>query len=181
VYTLFGPSLTPLLQFCWRENMRHNKKHIAFLLAWDKDSCTETQFFDNNSLLPLALATFNRSGRFYHHSHLDLDVGGSKQFKISQHSSVPKQQFYSSKGLSLALHSWLTVFLYQFTDCFMRQEHSRGSLLLYFQWYPIAAVISDLHFASDSSLSLHFFLPFLSFPFYLEQGLGMLPGLVLNS
>jgi hypothetical protein len=55
VYTLFGPSLSPapytpasrqnlfhpLLQFCWRENMRDSKKDIAFLLAWDKDSYTE--------------------------------------------------------------------------------------------------------------------------------------------
>jgi hypothetical protein len=31
----------PLLQFCWRENIRDNKKHITFLLAWDKDSYTE--------------------------------------------------------------------------------------------------------------------------------------------
>jgi hypothetical protein len=31
----------PLLQFCWRENIRDNKKGIAFLLAWDKDSSTE--------------------------------------------------------------------------------------------------------------------------------------------
>jgi hypothetical protein len=32
----------PLLQFCWRENIRDNKKDIAFLLVWDKDSCTES-------------------------------------------------------------------------------------------------------------------------------------------
>jgi hypothetical protein len=31
----------PVLQFCWRENVRDNKKDIAFLLAWDKDSYTE--------------------------------------------------------------------------------------------------------------------------------------------
>jgi hypothetical protein len=31
----------PLLQFCWRENITDNKKDIAFLLAWDKDSYTE--------------------------------------------------------------------------------------------------------------------------------------------
>jgi hypothetical protein len=52
VHTLFEPSLppplylpcnqfSPLLQFCWRENVRDNKKDIRFLLAWDKDSCTE--------------------------------------------------------------------------------------------------------------------------------------------
>jgi hypothetical protein len=35
---LFSP---PLLQFCWRENIRDNKKDIAFLLVWDKDSYTE--------------------------------------------------------------------------------------------------------------------------------------------
>jgi hypothetical protein len=31
----------PLFQFCWRENVRDNKRDIAFLLAWDKDSYTE--------------------------------------------------------------------------------------------------------------------------------------------
>jgi hypothetical protein len=57
VHTLFGPSFPPpslphplasrqnlfcpLLQFCWRENIRVNKKDIAFLLVWDKDSYTE--------------------------------------------------------------------------------------------------------------------------------------------
>jgi hypothetical protein len=59
VHTLFWPSLhlslcplpppltsrqnlfCPVLQFCWRENIRNNKKDIAFLLAWDKDSYSE--------------------------------------------------------------------------------------------------------------------------------------------
>jgi hypothetical protein len=27
-----------VLQFCWRENIKDNKKYIAFLLVWDKDS-----------------------------------------------------------------------------------------------------------------------------------------------
>jgi hypothetical protein len=53
VYTLWG-HLTPstpasqqklfcplVLQFCWRENTRNNKKDMAFLLVWDKDSYTE--------------------------------------------------------------------------------------------------------------------------------------------
>jgi hypothetical protein len=31
----------PLLEFCWRENIRDDKKDIAFLLDWDKDSYTE--------------------------------------------------------------------------------------------------------------------------------------------
>jgi hypothetical protein len=31
----------PLLKFCWKKNIRDNKKDIAFLLAWDKDSYTE--------------------------------------------------------------------------------------------------------------------------------------------
>jgi hypothetical protein len=30
-----------VLQFCWRENISDNKKDIAFLLVWDKDSYTE--------------------------------------------------------------------------------------------------------------------------------------------
>jgi hypothetical protein len=30
-----------VLQFCWRENIRDNKKNIAFLIVWDKDSYTE--------------------------------------------------------------------------------------------------------------------------------------------
>jgi hypothetical protein len=55
VFTLFGSFLPPaplrlppllsrpnvfcpLLKLCWRENIRGNKKDIAFLLAWDKDS-----------------------------------------------------------------------------------------------------------------------------------------------
>jgi hypothetical protein len=33
------PSL--VLQFCWRENIKDNKKSIAFLLVWDKGSYTE--------------------------------------------------------------------------------------------------------------------------------------------
>jgi hypothetical protein len=49
VYTLFMPT-PPLslsgqnlfcllvLWFCWRENVRDNKKYISFLLLWDKDS-----------------------------------------------------------------------------------------------------------------------------------------------
>jgi hypothetical protein len=31
----------PLLLFCWREDISHNKKDIVFLLVWDKDSYTE--------------------------------------------------------------------------------------------------------------------------------------------
>jgi hypothetical protein len=31
----------PLLRFCCRENIGDNKKDIAFLLVWDKDSYTE--------------------------------------------------------------------------------------------------------------------------------------------
>jgi hypothetical protein len=31
----------PLLQFCWQENITDNKKNVAFLLAWDKDSYTD--------------------------------------------------------------------------------------------------------------------------------------------
>jgi hypothetical protein len=31
----------PLSQFCWRESISDNKKNIAFLLPWDKDSYTE--------------------------------------------------------------------------------------------------------------------------------------------
>jgi hypothetical protein len=60
VYTLFGqlpcsscPPPNPLLllgrtcspplvlPFCWRENISDNKKDIAFLLVWGKDSYTE--------------------------------------------------------------------------------------------------------------------------------------------
>jgi hypothetical protein len=54
VYTLLGPSPSfpcpntsrktlfhSLLWFCWRKNMGVNKKDIAFLLVWDKDSYTE--------------------------------------------------------------------------------------------------------------------------------------------
>jgi hypothetical protein len=32
---------TVLLQFCWREKIRDNKKDIMFLLVWDKDSYIE--------------------------------------------------------------------------------------------------------------------------------------------
>jgi hypothetical protein len=31
----------PLLWFCWRDNIRDNKKDTAFLLVWDKDSSSE--------------------------------------------------------------------------------------------------------------------------------------------
>jgi hypothetical protein len=30
-----------VLQFCWREDRRDNKKGIAFLLVWDEASYTE--------------------------------------------------------------------------------------------------------------------------------------------
>jgi hypothetical protein len=35
---LFHPLL---LQLCWRENIRDNKKDISLFLVWDKDSYTE--------------------------------------------------------------------------------------------------------------------------------------------
>jgi hypothetical protein len=56
VYTLFGPPFPSILclpasrqnlfcplvlQFCWRENIRDNKKDIAFFLVWDKGSYIE--------------------------------------------------------------------------------------------------------------------------------------------
>jgi hypothetical protein len=48
VYTLFGSPSSPhllfhplVLWFCWRENIRDNKKDIVFLLVGDKDSYTE--------------------------------------------------------------------------------------------------------------------------------------------
>jgi hypothetical protein len=31
----------PLLWFCWRENIRDNKKDISVLLIWDKDIYTK--------------------------------------------------------------------------------------------------------------------------------------------
>jgi hypothetical protein len=31
----------PLLQFCWKEDISNNKKDIALLLVWDKESYTE--------------------------------------------------------------------------------------------------------------------------------------------
>jgi hypothetical protein len=51
-YLLPNPPLSPIpltsklnlfcpLQFCWRENITDDKKDIAFLLAWDKDSYAE--------------------------------------------------------------------------------------------------------------------------------------------
>jgi hypothetical protein len=45
-YILFVPPLgqnlfCSLLWLCWRENIRDNKKDIALLLLWDKDSYTE--------------------------------------------------------------------------------------------------------------------------------------------
>jgi hypothetical protein len=30
-----------VLQLCWRENIRDNKKDVAFLLVWDKDNYTD--------------------------------------------------------------------------------------------------------------------------------------------
>jgi hypothetical protein len=35
------PILPSCIWFCWRENIGHNKKDIAFLQVWDKDSNTE--------------------------------------------------------------------------------------------------------------------------------------------
>jgi hypothetical protein len=32
----------PLLQLCWRENTRDNKKDISFLLVWDKDNYADS-------------------------------------------------------------------------------------------------------------------------------------------
>jgi hypothetical protein len=34
-------STTLVLRFCWRENIKDNKKDTAFLLVWDKNSYTE--------------------------------------------------------------------------------------------------------------------------------------------
>jgi hypothetical protein len=40
VYIAWATSLLPFW-FCWRQNIRDNKKDIAFLLVWDKDTYTE--------------------------------------------------------------------------------------------------------------------------------------------
>jgi hypothetical protein len=80
--TLFGhlptPSVQnlfhPLLWFCWRENIRDNKKDILFLLVWDKDSYTErfvlllpctcvlVHLYQISSLLPSPLPTVASGG-----------------------------------------------------------------------------------------------------------------------
>jgi hypothetical protein len=66
------PLFCPLvLRFCWRENIRDNRKDIVFLLVWDKDSYTErflvllprtcalqptlVHFYQTSSLLPSPL------------------------------------------------------------------------------------------------------------------------------
>jgi hypothetical protein len=43
IYTIWTTFPTPhlVLRFCWRENIKDNKKDIVFLLVWDKYSYTE--------------------------------------------------------------------------------------------------------------------------------------------
>jgi hypothetical protein len=61
----------PLPQFCWKENIRDNKKDISFLLVWDKNNYTErflllfpctcvfqptlVHFYQTSSLIPGSL------------------------------------------------------------------------------------------------------------------------------
>jgi hypothetical protein len=85
MYTLFGPifpclphpsPFTPLtsrknlfhsvFQFYWRENIRDNKKDLAFLLAWDKGSNTEIVLV----LLPYTCVLQPKSVHLYHTSSL---------------------------------------------------------------------------------------------------------------
>jgi hypothetical protein len=66
-----------VLRFCWRENIRDNKKDIAFLLVWGKDSYTE-RFL---ALLPCTCVLQPTLGHLYKTSspsHSDLC-----QFKIT--------------------------------------------------------------------------------------------------
>jgi hypothetical protein len=76
-YPLFPPSsptpltsrqnlFCPLLQYCWRENIRDNKKDIIFLLAWNKDSYTE-RFL---ALLPCTCVLHPKLVRLYQTSSL---------------------------------------------------------------------------------------------------------------
>jgi hypothetical protein len=85
VHTLFEPCLPPapcllplpaltsrqnlfcsLLQFCWREDISNNKKDIASLLVWDKDSYTE-RFL---ALLPCTCELQPKLARLYQTSSL---------------------------------------------------------------------------------------------------------------
>jgi hypothetical protein len=50
-----------VLCFCWRENIRYNKKDTAFLLVWDKDSYTQR----STELLPCTCVSQPSSVHLY--------------------------------------------------------------------------------------------------------------------
>jgi hypothetical protein len=104
---LFCPHL---LQFCWRENIRDNKKDIVFFLVWDKDSYIErflvllpctcvlqptlVHFYQTSSLLlgPLPIVAFANLRLLYllsreHINH--IQVLGFLPFPYSSHAHSP--------------------------------------------------------------------------------------------
>jgi hypothetical protein len=76
--TLRQSLFCPLLQFCWRENIS-NRKDIAFLLDWDKESCT-LRFL---ALLPCTCVLQHELVNLYETSYLHPGHLSLSQFKIT--------------------------------------------------------------------------------------------------
>jgi hypothetical protein len=105
---LFHPLL---LRFCWRENLRANKKDIAFFLVWDKDSYTNrfpallpcicvlqstlVHFYQTSSLLfgPLPIVASANLRLLYlllNREHINhIQVLGFPPFHYSSHARSP--------------------------------------------------------------------------------------------
>jgi hypothetical protein len=101
----------PLLWFCWRENIKDNKKNIAFLLVWAKGSYTErflalfpcicvlqatsVHFYRTSSLLPspfpiVASANLRLPYLLLNREHINhIQVLGFLPFPYSSHARAP--------------------------------------------------------------------------------------------
>jgi hypothetical protein len=111
-----------VLQFCWRENIRDNKKYTAFLLVWDKGNYTERfltllpctcilQFTmihlcQNSSLLPgplpiVASASLSLLYLFLYSEHINhIQVLGFFPFPYSCHARFPLREWPMSINIT---------------------------------------------------------------------------------
>jgi hypothetical protein len=97
-------------QFCWRESIRDNKKEIAFLLAWDKDSSTE-RFL---ALLPCTCLLQPKLVHLYQSLHYFLVTSQSGLCQFNVTILAPLQQAHQTLSsfrfliLSLLIYQQLT-------------------------------------------------------------------------
>jgi hypothetical protein len=124
IYTIWTTFPTPhlVLRFCWRENIKDNKKDIVFLLVWDKYSYTErylvflphtcvlqptlVHLYQNSSLLPSPLPIVASASLRLLYSHLyskhitHIQVLGFLPFPYSSHACSPFSAWPMSNNIT---------------------------------------------------------------------------------